>query len=342
MKPFTKLTRLSKLRRMHNLAVTGLSHYGLDDSTLTYHGFETNLFYRVVTAKGERFMLRLASPGWRTLKDLNAEALWLQALGKDTSIPVPGIIPTRSGDLVLSISHPGVPDIWHMTLMRYVPGRLLGHYLTPENLEKMGALFAELHQHGATWTPPENFTQRRFEHWLSRGEENHVAAMIKGPEQQKPSKNNQTVPPVHRDVLERMDFHVEEAYRAIDRSDLRVIHCDLWHDNIKLHKGELYPFDFEDTVWGFRAHDIAMAMLDLLETVGEAHYPTLLAAFQRGYTAHLDWPEDLIEPFMVGRLLWMINWVAHNEPDHLTRMIESHVPVFTHYEQTRQVILPEN
>jgi len=133
---------------------------------------------------------------------------------------------------------------------------------------------------------------------------------------------------------------VEAAYTAIDRSDLRVIHCDLWHDNVKLHRGVLHPLDFEDTVWGFRAHDIAMAMLDLLEATDEARYAGLLAAFRRGYEAHMAWPGERIEPFQIGRLLWKINWVARHEPQWLRSMVERHAPVFERYEQTGRVIRP--
>jgi Ser/Thr protein kinase RdoA (MazF antagonist) len=137
-----------------------------------------------------------------------------------------------------------------------------------------------------------------------------------------------------------MHRHVELAYAAIDRSDLRVIHCDLWHDNIKLHRGVLHPIDFEDTVWGFRAHDIAMAMLDLLEATDEGRYCELLAAFRRGYEADMAWPDDCIEPFQIGRLLWKINWVARHQPQGLMRMVEGHVPLFDHYEQTGRVAQP--
>ena len=137
-----------------------------------------------------------------------------------------------------------------------------------------------------------------------------------------------------------MHRHVELAYATIDRADLRVIHCDLWHDNIKLHRGVLHPFDFEDTVWGYRSHDIAMAMLDLLEVTGEQRYSELLTAFQRGYQVHMVWPEDRIEPFQIGRLLWKINWVARREPQWLIGMVERHVPVFEHYEQTGRVTCP--
>lgn len=114
----------------------------------------------------------------------------------------------------------------------------------------------------------------------------------------------------------------------------------MWHDNIKLYRDELYPLDFEDTAWGFRAHDIAMAMLDLLEATNEARYAELLSAFRRGYETRMTLPDDRIEPFQIGRLLWKINWVARYKPQGLTKMIERHVPVFETYAQTGRVVHP--
>lgn len=335
MKSYDDLSSAGKLRRLRELAVAALAHYDLSSPEITFHGFATNLLYRVTTSSGERFMLRLAVPGWRTFEDLWSEAVWLEALDRETSVPVPSIVLARSGVYVLQMRHPGVPATWNTSLMNWVPGRLLGCYLTERNLEKMGALFAALHHHGALWVPPAGFTTRRFEHWLSRGEEN----LIVGDGQSAAAQpgNAATLPGRARGLLERMHRHVESAYTTIDRSDLRVIHCDLWHDNIKLHRGVLRPIDFEDTVWGFRAHDIAMAMLDLLEDTDAERYPRLLAAFRRGYTAHVAWPEDPIEPFQIGRLLWKINWVARRQPQWLASMVERHVPAFEHYERTGQV-----
>jgi Ser/Thr protein kinase RdoA (MazF antagonist) len=340
MKSYSDLSTPGKLRRLRGLAAAALTHYDLTDPQLAYHGFNTNLLYRVTTASGERFMLRLAAPGWRTFEDLLSEALWLEALYRDTTIPVPRVIPSRSGELVLPLAQPGVPNIWIATLMSWVPGRLMGAYLTPRNLEKMGALFARLHQHGASWVPPAGFTTRRFEHWLSRGEENLITGDGRSSAVAIQPGGIASLPSSWRDLLERMHRHVELAYAEIDRSDLRIIHCDLWHDNIKLYQDMLHPFDFEDTVWGFRAHDIAMAMLDLLEDTDEARYAELLEAFRRGYAAHLPWPDDRIETFQIGRLLWKINWVARHEPEWLPGMVERHVPVFEHYEKTRQVVRP--
>lgn len=340
MKSYSDLSTAGKLRRLRDLAVAALAHYELRSPEITYYGFETNLLYKVTVASGEKFMLRLAAPGWRTREDLRSEALWLDAIRRETSVSAPRVVPARSGEYVLPMGDPGIPEIWNTTLMSWVPGRLLGHYLTARNLEKMGALFAELHHHGAAWLPPPGFTTRRFEHWISRGEPNLIigdgpsAAGVPQP------GGVVTLPSHSRDLLERLHHHVESAYAALDRSDLRVIHCDLWHDNIKLHRGVLYPLDFEDTVWGFRAHDIAMAMLDLLEATDDERYPSLLAAFRRGYQAHMAWPDDLIEPFQIGRLLWKINWVACVESQWLPSMVERHVPVLTHYEHTGQVLRP--
>lgn len=336
MKPYRDLTLAGKLRRLHKLAVATLALYDLQSPELTFHGFETNLLYRVTTASGERFMLRLAMPGWRTFEDLQAEASWLGALNLETTLSVPSILPARAGEYVQPIRMPGVPDTWNASLMSWVPGRLLRHYLSERNLEKMGVLFAELHHHGASWHPPAGFTTRRFEHWLSRGEENLIAD---GTGSMQPDGIS-ALPSRARALLQRLHVHLESAYEAIDRRDLRVIHCDLWHDNIKLYRGVLRPLDFEDTVWGFRSHDIAMAMLDLLEDTDKARYSVLLAAFRRGYQACMAWPEDPIEPFQIGRLLWKINWVARRQSQYLVSMVERHMPLLEHYERSGRVLRP--
>jgi len=108
-KPYEELSLAGKLRRLRELAVAALACYKLDCPELAYHGFETNLLYRVATASGERFMLRLATPGWRTLEDLRSEAWWLEALRRDTALSVPRIVRARSGEYVLPMSMPGIP-----------------------------------------------------------------------------------------------------------------------------------------------------------------------------------------------------------------------------------------
>lgn len=321
---YARLTRSGKLRRIGRLAREALTQYDLDLVDLRLYRFATNPLYRVQTADGQRFVLRMASPGWRTLDNLRAEAAWLEALARDTDIGSPRVVRSSDATAVLTLQHPDLPHTWHATLMTWVDGRLLGHYLSAANLEKMGALFAALHRHGQSWRPPVDFPDARFEQFLSRGEPNVLfeGSALAG------------ATAADRATFLRMRARVDGAYAALDRSDLRVIHCDLWHENIKLDHGRLRPFDFEDTIWGFRLHDIAMGMLDLLEDVGYERYADLLVAFRRGYERHLDWPEGDLAALQVGRLLWKANYVARFVPDVLPDMVAAYGRLFRQFEQT--------
>lgn len=330
MTPFEALTHAGKLRRLHALAQSALASYDLDSPVLEFHCAMTNMHFRVSTRRGQRFILRLGHPAWRTLSDLQSEAMWLEALARDTDVGAPEVVRTRDGRQVFALQLPAVPQPRHVTLMTLVPGKILGRYLSARNVERMGALFATLHCHGKAWTPPAGFTDRRFEHWLSRDEPNVLLDTA--------TLNGLSTP--NREMVVRMHHHVESAYARIDRSDLRVIHCDLWHDNIKLYQGELHPFDFEDTTHGFRAHDIAMAMLDLLEATDDDTYAVLLAAFRHGYETLLPWPDDPIEPFQIGRLLWKMNYVARFQAQWLPQMVERHMNVLATYDRSGRVVKP--
>jgi Ser/Thr protein kinase RdoA (MazF antagonist) len=282
------------------LARQALGQYDLTVTRLRLASLSTNAIYRVTAQGGVVHALRLATSGWRTLTDLRAEALWLEALARDTQIGAPRVVRARNGDAVLTLD-----GGTHVTLMDWLPGRLLG---------KMGALFAALHAHAANWQPPAGFSQRRFERFLSRGEPDVLA-----------SADMQALYPTGAgNLVQRVRARVDAAYAALDRADLRVIHCDLWHDNIKVHRGRLLPFDFEDTIWGYRLHDIAMAMLDLHETAGLERYEHMLAEFRAGYCGHLAWPEGDLDALQMGRMLWKLNYIARVHREGLA----SYMPFF--------------
>ena len=322
-RPFADLGPIGKQRRVARLATEALRAYDLRVRSMRVHAFATNLLYRVRSDTGERFVLRMAYPGWRTLSDLQAEAAWLEALQRDTDVGAPAIVRARNGEAVLPMRGPGVPDVWHATLMTWVDGRLLAHHLDETNLAGLGELFARLHLHGRAWTPPAGFSQRRFEAFLSRGEPD---ALFGGGAVDGLRSDDR------RAFLLACDW-VERAYASLDQADLRVIHCDLWHENVKVHRGRLRPFDFEDTVWGYRLHDLAMGLLDLRETVGAKRYPDLLAACRSGYEQHLAWPEGDLEVLQIGRLLWKANWVARFRTAVFGDMGAAYGSVFREFEE---------
>ncbi len=300
MKPYEQLTWPGKLRRLRRLAQNALAQYDLAVERFELVAYDTNLIYRVRTPNGAQYALRLANDAWRSKDDAESEVLWLDALARDTTIRVPQIIHAKDGSGVVTPLAEGAPTGYHALLMRWLPGTLLGKRLTEPNVVKMGELFGQLHLHAGAWQPPQGFTTRRFDKMIARGEPDRLlseaAVALYRPETTA--------------MLRRMRAKVEAAYAALDPADLRVIHCDLWHDNIKVQRGLLSPFDFEDTIWGYRIHDIAMAMLDLYEVIDQASYEHLLAAFRRGYETQLPWPQGELELFQIGRILWRINHFA--------------------------------
>jgi Ser/Thr protein kinase RdoA (MazF antagonist) len=302
MKPFEQLTWPGKQRRFRRLAEDALRYYPFEIQQAKLFSYDTNLLYRVRTVGGETYVLRLANDRWRTPSNAAGEVSWLDALAAETTVPVPRIIRTTDGSTIVTPTAEGAPDGFHALLMSWLPGTLLGKRLTAENLAKMGELFGQLHRHAGHWQPPADFPAQRFDRMIARGEPDLLLS----------EQALALYPPGVAEGIQQMVDAVAAAYAALDPADLRVIHCDLWHDNIKVHRGVLYPFDFEDTIWGYRLHDIAMAMLDLYEGMDQPRYEQLLTVFRTGYERYLPWPEGPIELLQIGRMLWRTNHFAHH------------------------------
>ena len=124
------------------------------------------------------------------------------------------------------------------------------------------------------------------------------------------------------------------AQYDLDVTGLRVIHIDLWHDNIKVDHGRLRPFDFEDTIWGYPVQDIAMALQDLMRHVPPEDFAELQRAFRCGYESQSPWPEHWpgeIDTLRAGRMLWVCNYVARFERQYLSEHIEWVTPMFERF-----------
>lgn len=336
MKPLEQLTPRGQLRRFRSLALQALAQYDLAVADLRLLGWYTNLLFRVRCADGGRYVLRICSPGWRTESDLLSEALWLAALDRDTDIGAPRPIAARNGDYLVSASTAGVRQC-RCTLMSWIPGVPLGKCLNEENLYKMGELFARLHAHGAAFVPPAGFTQCKMDQICARGEE-----LVLWEE-----ACQEAFTPQSRSVFEQTRAVVERAFQELyaDPGGLRVIHNDLWHDNIKVYRGRLYPLDFEDTVWGYAVQDLAMALQDLMSDVEPAVFEPLQNALRRGYESLAPWPEQFpgqIDVFRAGRLLWVANHVACYQRQHLHEHIEGLLPCFTRFLETGMIRKVEN
>lgn len=332
MQTFDQLTRLGKLRRFHRLAQEALRQYDLEVSSLAFLADATNALFRVKTKGGHSYVLRICAPGWRTDEDLNAEAAWLEALARGSDIPAPRVVCARDGKYIVRAGTPGFAREQRCTLMSWVPGVVLGKRLSEPNLLKMGRLFARLHAFSLDFVPPAGFTQRKMERVLARGEPDVLFTR----------DCLSALPETLRELLWQLKTRVEGVYQQLyaDPTGLRVIHHDLWHDNIKIYRGELIPLDFEDTVWGYPVQDIAMALQDLMLDVEPERYELLESAFRRGYESHSPWPEahaGQIDTLRAGRMLWVANYIAAFQQEHLVGYLERYQAMLVEFLKTRRL-----
>ena len=106
-KPFRKLLYGEQLAHLGQVVDTLLPRYGLPPVQHTLLQYENNGVYRVVTAVGEQFLVRVATTRGCSEEEQRSEMQWLEALRRETSLIVPEPVRNLDGDLVTSIALEG-------------------------------------------------------------------------------------------------------------------------------------------------------------------------------------------------------------------------------------------
>jgi Ser/Thr protein kinase RdoA (MazF antagonist) len=305
MKEFYELTNRGRAMRLRTMALAALERYDLPVKRLRLLTNDFNGIFRVDTMDGQKCILRVCLPeGGHSLEEIRSEMMWLAALRRDTNLGVPNPLVTRDGELVTTVEVAGVPEARHCVAFGWVPGPDLADRLTLDNVFKLGGLAARLHDHAATFTPPEGFWIKTSEEVFPFGEP--VVLFDKA--------HRNLFPPDRRAVFQDAVERVQDAICRLyaNRRGLRVLHNDLHQWNVKVFRGKLYALDFEDLMWGFPVQDIAIILYYFQR---HEQYAALREAFMRGYTHHSEWPERYpgeIDTFIAGRGLVLANFVLQD------------------------------
>jgi Ser/Thr protein kinase RdoA (MazF antagonist) len=122
LKPYEQLRLKGKLRRLRGLAEDALRQFAVTAVRLKLISTDTNLIYRVWAEDGQQYALRIVNPKWRSADTAVSETMWLDALARDTDIPVPCIQRTPAGEAVVFPQATGVPTDRHALLLSWLPG----------------------------------------------------------------------------------------------------------------------------------------------------------------------------------------------------------------------------
>lgn len=328
MRAFDALSSGGQVRRLKRLAAAALQRYDLPVRRIVPVQHESNTTFRIETTTGERYVLRIQRPDAQLVDATRSEALWLEALRRDTDLAVPEPIRNCDGDFVTIAVAPGVPERRTCVLFRWLDGRFVDQRLTPAHLHRVGVLTATLHQHAAHWQPPANFCRGRVDHLLAAGRR----AML---DRQRVTKDTLAQhPPVdevercvrlvadlcsaqNATIVEAVIRRVQATQQELGYSAemFGLIHADLHQENYFCDRGEIRLIDFDDCGYGHYLFDLGVT---LLETQHLPRYEALRTALLEGYRSTRSLPaehERYLPTFFALRRLQLLFWVLESR-DH--------------------------
>ncbi|MGA7730287.1 MAG: phosphotransferase [Chloroflexia bacterium] len=286
MKPFNTLGKRGQVARLKRVAEKALDDFGMREVSLTPLVHMANTTFRVETADGERYVIRIHTPAngsltpGRTEDQIRSEMEWLAALRRDTDLVVPVPVRTRDDKLLTRVEVEGVPEARVCVLFRWVDGRFMDEGLTPRHLERVGIFIARLHEHSTRqFVPPEGFirpTPDALPPQLADEIVNTFAEV-------RPQEDVAVV----RAVIEKMQLVLEALGTGPDVFGL--IHADLHQWNYLFRKGEVRAIDFDDCGWAHFLYDLTVTLSELPHT---QEYPQLRAALLKGYRSVRPLPEE--------------------------------------------------
>ena len=276
---------------------------------------ENHTFQLDTPARGS-FTLRIHRTGYQSRGSVESELAWLQALLRDTALPVPEPIPGRNGQ-VLQCFETGQGERMAV-LFRHIPGSepqpdddLNGLFVT------LGAYAATMHNHVTTWQRPPAFERQVWQ----------AATILDSDGLWGDWRMAPGVGSHNRPVLDRLDSALWLRLAAYGTSPDRygLIHADMRLGNLLVDGDKVTLIDFDDCGFCWFAYDFAAA-ISFHETSAAA--PALKAAWIDGYQSVRPLgAEDLaaIDTMVMLRRMALLAWIGSHAETSLARQ---HMPGF--------------
>ncbi len=289
---------------------------GLDGARLSLLNYSENQTFAVTTPAGERFCLRVHRPGYQAQAAIESELAWLDAVHRDTDVPVPTAVAGADGNLLQNV---GTGDVVRLAaLFCFVEGAeptleqdLNGLFST------LGKYAATLHNHVRAWSRPPG-----FERFAWTAETILPANGLWGDWRQAPGVDENIRPVLHR-LEKALRQRLAEYGTSPERFGL--IHADMRLGNLLADGASVTLIDFDDSGFSWFTYDFAAAL-----SFHEAHpaAPRLREAWLAGYSAirHFD-EADLasIDTMVMLRRMALLAWTgSHAE----TKLAQTHTNGF--------------
>jgi len=243
---YEDLSMRRQIHRLRQVAVAALQHYPFEVRRvrLLLHAYNTT--FRVDTADGGRFALRINTNSLKSEANLDAEVAWLEALSRETEVVVPEPQRTRDGRLRTEVWFEPLQRKLPIVVMSWLPGRDLGEG-SPDGYRALGRTAGLLHEHATVWQPP-----------AGAAFPSHATVLFDIPNllvTDHPLLTDESRQ-LFAEVLDRTQVAYDEA---IETGPVIPLHADLHAANAKWLRGRLSVFDFDDAADGAPIQDLAIS-----------------------------------------------------------------------------------
>jgi len=269
--------------------------------------YSENHTFAVTAADGARYCLRVHRPGYQSPRTIASELAWLDALRRDTGLPVPHPRAGRDGNPLQRLEDDGHPR--HCVLFDHIEGKepAFGAGLEPV-FEALGGYAAQMHDHASDWRRPSDFHRQSWS-----------AAQVLDPDglwgdwRQGPGVTSGV-----RAVLDRLDerLRADLAAYGLGRDRFGLIHADMRLGNLLVEGDRVAILDFDDSGFCWFAYDFAAAV-SFHEA--EATVAELKDAWLSGYLPRRPLArEDIaaMDTMVLLRRMALLAWIgSHAETD---------------------------
>jgi Ser/Thr protein kinase RdoA (MazF antagonist) len=311
---FVDLSVRAQVHRIRGAARDALAQYPVEVTGVRLISHAYNTSFRVDTADGRRFALRVNVQSRRRPEWIAAEMAWQQAITTDTDLWVPTPLSTSDGALTASVWFEPLDRMLTAVMYSWLPGRDLDDTVTHEQMRAVGRAMATLHTHAETWRPPEGAELPVFDDPLF-GDDDRMTG-----DDHSPLLTDAQAALLARALAEARRHHAA----MFEGATPIALHADLHQWNAKWWRGRLSIFDFDDSGDGVVLQDLAIT----------AYYvrrvdPTLEGALHAGYATLRPLPDVTgvtHEACLAARNLLLLNDVLATNNAETKAALETYLP----------------
>ena len=306
---FYTLTPDEQGEELKTMAVEALKARGMTASAIELIKIRENAVYKITTADGTRYALRIHRPGYHTDEEIEAEICWMQALA-DYGIEVPVLVPAADNSYITTITANNIPEARQVDLLEWIDAQPLGNFEEGlgsdtdgirHSFQTIGNIMARMHNQASKWSTRKKLVRHAWDCDGLVGEQPFWGKFWE----------LDALSGDQRELIRLMRNRIRDRLSQYDRGPEHYgfIHADLVVENILVSDGHVRVIDFDDAGFGWYLFDIATVLYFFLDDPAyQLAYDALLSGYRSERALSAATLEDL-PLFLAARATTYLGWV---------------------------------